>query len=113
MPEKLKTRFAPAERADPLQLEKDARMFAENIILAKIANSVSSMLVILNQQRQIVFSNALFLKFLNIADSNLIIGKRPGEAVNCIHAYSDGAAEGVCGTTEFCRTCGAVGAILE
>ncbi len=113
MPEKLKTYYAPAERAHPLQLEKDARMFAENIILAKIANSVSSMLVILNQQRQIVYSNALFLKFLNIADNNLIIGKRPGEAVNCMHAYSDTSAEGSCGTTEFCRTCGAVGAILE
>jgi len=110
MPEKLKTHFAPAGRADPLQLQKDARMFAENIILNKIANSVSSMLVILNQQRQIVFSNAHFLKFLNITDSNLIIGKRPGEAVNCMHAFS---AEGGCGTTEFCRTCGAVGAILE
>lgn len=110
MPEKLKTYFAPAERADPLQVEKDAKLFAENIILNKIANSVSSMLVILNPQRQIVYANQLFLKFLNIADTHHIIGKRPGEAVSCIHSF---AAEGGCGTSEFCRTCGAVGAILE
>jgi K+-sensing histidine kinase KdpD len=110
MPGKLKTDFAPAERAAPLQLEKDARLFAENVILNKIANSVSSMLVILNRQRQIVYANKLFQQFLNVSDSKSITGKRPGEAVSCIHAFS---SEGGCGTTEFCRTCGAVGAILE
>lgn len=110
MPEKLKTYFAPAERADPLQVENDFRMFSENIILNKIADSVSSMLVILNLQRQIVYANKNFLRFLNITDSKLVIGKRPGEAVDCIHAYSE---DGGCGTTEFCRTCGSIGAILE
>jgi nitrogen-specific signal transduction histidine kinase len=110
MPGKLKTHFAPAERAAPLQLEKDARLFADNVILNKIANSVSSMLVILNRQRQIVYANKLFQQFLNVSDSKSIIGKRPGEAVSCIHAFS---TEGGCGTTEFCKTCGAVGAILE
>lgn len=110
MPEKLKTYFAPAERADPLQVENDFRMFSENIILNKIADSVSSMLVILNLQRQIVYANKNFLRFLNITENKIVIGKRPGEAVNCIHAYSE---DGGCGTTEFCRTCGSVGAILE
>jgi signal transduction histidine kinase len=38
------------------------------------------------------------------------LGKRPGEAVNCAHAFQE---TGGCGTTEFCRSCGAVNAILE
>lgn len=110
MPEKKKTFFASADRADVDQLEKDAGLFAENALLGKISNAVSSMLVILNQQRQIVYANKLFLEFLDQTDSQSVIGKRPGEAVDCIHAYS---TESGCGTTEFCRTCGAVGAILE
>lgn len=110
MPEKLKTHFAPAERADQYQLEGDARVFEDNIILNKIANAVSTMLVILNQQRQIVFANKLFLDFLDVTNSNSVLGKRPGEAVDCIHAFAE---EGGCGTSEFCRTCGAIGAILE
>ncbi|MCA1760397.1 MAG: hypothetical protein LC658_11570, partial [Bacteroidales bacterium] len=110
MPEKLKTYFAPAERADDSQVEEDAGGFANNLILNKIANAVSTMLVILNQQRQIVYANKLFLDFLNVTNNSRVIGKRPGEAVDCIHAF---AVEGGCGTSEFCRTCGSIGAILE
>ncbi len=106
----VKTQFAPAERGSPLVLEKDALFFSENKALQKIADAVSTMMVILNQQRQIVYSNQLFLQFLNLSDSKPIIGKRPGEAVDCIHSQ---ITEGGCGTTEFCRTCGAVGAIME
>jgi K+-sensing histidine kinase KdpD len=104
------TQFAPAERGSPLLLEKDVLFFSENKAFQKIADAVSTMLVILNQQRQIIYSNQLFLQFLNLSDSQPIIGKRPGEAVDCIHSQK---TEGGCGTTEFCRTCGAVGAIME
>lgn len=110
MPEKNKTRFAPAERADFAQIEGDAGIFANNVILNKIANAVSTMLVILNQQRQIVYANKLFLDFLDVTNNRTVLGKRPGEAVDCIHAFAE---EGGCGTSEFCRTCGAIGAILE
>jgi signal transduction histidine kinase len=110
MPEKTKTRFAPAERAEQYRLEADAQVFANNIILNKIADAVSTMLVILNQQRQIVYANKLFLNFLDVTNSHTVLGKRPGEAVDCIHAFAE---EGGCGTSEFCRTCGAIGAILE
>jgi K+-sensing histidine kinase KdpD len=110
MTESKNTYFAPAERASPDQVENDARLFSNNEIFNKIADSVSTMLVILNPQRQIVYANRLFLKFLNLSHSHPIIGKRPGEAVNCIHAS---LTKGGCGTSEFCRTCGALGAILE
>jgi signal transduction histidine kinase len=39
-----------------------------------------------------------------------LIGKRPGEALNCIHA---GDAPGGCGTGLHCSVCGAVLAIIE
>jgi len=108
--EKRSTYFAPAERAEPEQIKNDIRLFSKNEIFNTIAESVSTMLVVLNQQRQIVYANRLFLKFLNLSGSQSIMGRRPGEAVNCIHAS---LTEGGCGTSKFCRTCGAVGAILE
>ena len=110
MPEKMKSRYALAERADPLHIEDDAHKFEKNEILNIISNAVSTMVVILNQQRQIVFANNHFLNFLDLTDIKPVLGKRPGEAVNCLHAFS---TDGGCGTTEFCRTCGAFGAILE
>jgi hypothetical protein len=38
-----------------------------------------------------------------------IIGLRPGEALGCIHAYE---CQSGCGTSQFCRHCGAVRVIL-
>ncbi len=111
MPEKnSKTEYAPAERADKKELERQVKIFSENQVLKNIGEAISNMLVILNKQRQIVYSNSMFLELLQNSDSSEIIGKRTGEATNCIHAAS--AANG-CGTTEFCRTCGGVNAILE
>jgi signal transduction histidine kinase len=37
------------------------------------------------------------------------MGRRPGEILDCVHAQEQDAG---CGTTEFCRTCGAVQTIL-
>lgn len=54
-------------------------------------------------------TNCFFQK-LGAANLNTLIGKRPGEAVFCIHAIE---APGGCGTTKFCTVCGAVNAILE
>jgi len=107
---KEETKFAPAERADEKELERQVKTFEKNEILKNISNSVSNMIVILNEQRQIIYSNKLFLDFLQLDNSSTIIGKRPGEAANCIHAYSE---TGGCGTSEFCRKCGAINAILE
>ena len=54
MPENLKTFFAPAERAAPEQIEKDVLLFNGNEVLKSIADAVSTMLLVLNPQRQIV-----------------------------------------------------------
>jgi K+-sensing histidine kinase KdpD len=110
MNKKKPTYFAPAERANSLQIEEDIRMFANNPALNKIADAVSVMLVILNRQRQIIFANQLFLNFIRLENIDDVAGKRPGEALKCIHSNEE---EGGCGTSEFCRTCGAVQAILE
>jgi signal transduction histidine kinase len=42
-----------------------------------------------------------------------VSGLRVGESLNCIHAFEEENGVGRCGTTEFCRTCGAVNAMLS
>ncbi len=105
-----KFRQLSPERASSEVIKQQSKIFSENDLLLNISDSLSHMLVVLNPERQIVFANKLFLKFLKKKDLNSVLGKRPGEATNCI--YSD-LVVGGCGHSDFCRTCGAVNSILE
>jgi len=65
--------------------------------------------VILNESRQIVAANQRLCEFSHRRQHELL-GMRIGEAFNCVHWR-----EGRCGsgTSRFCRTCGAVQAIIS
>jgi len=105
-----RTNFAPANRAEQSEVLKQAELFQNNEALNVLGNAVSQMLVVLNRQRQIIYANKHYLQFLGVSSFEEVIGKRIGEAVNCIHAFS---LNGGCGTTEFCRKCGAVNSVIE
>lgn len=104
------TEYAPAERADYASIKTLNNLFSTKQSTIDITNSLSQMLIVLNEHRQIIYANRLFLDLLNIERDEDYLGKRPGEVLKCIHA---GKTIGGCGTTEFCKTCGAVNAILE
>jgi signal transduction histidine kinase len=82
---------------------------AKNTVVRQLLDGISEACVILNRERQIVLANAALTSLLNVKDPLVLCGLRPGEALNCVHAFE--RHEG-CGTTEFCQTCGAVNAIL-
>lgn len=105
----METSFASPERADLKTLQSQNTLFKNNETLVNITNSVSQMLVVLNKERQIIYANKQFCDLLSLSESEYL-GKRPGEALNCIHSTQ---TCGGCGTTEFCRNCGAVNAILD
>jgi len=67
-------------------------------------SSVSSIVCILNENNQIVFSNTAMLEKFGLDLEENILGGRPGEILNCIHAKND---TGGCGTCEKCQYCGA------
>ncbi len=104
------TDFAPAERASKDRIDKEANLLIELPLLVQLLDSIPDIVLILNMQRQIVFSNQAFTEVFDIKDRKEIYGLRPGEALNCIHADE---SPGGCGTTSFCKTCGAVNAILS
>jgi nitrogen-specific signal transduction histidine kinase len=108
--EVMETKYAPAERSK-LDIILKSNLSLEKITyLEEIFCSLSFIFCILNENRQIVFSNDVLMKTLDILNVNEILGKRFGEAINCRFAFDE---EGGCGTTEHCRYCGAVNAMLQ
>lgn len=104
------TKFAPAERASIRTLQTQADYWLEHPLLQRVFDAVPDIVLILNQERQIIFANKSLLQTLGLADEKQVLGMRPGEALGCVHAIE---TAGGCGTTEFCKTCGAVKAILS
>ncbi len=104
----LTTQFAPAERAPIETVRRQAAAAARQPWIESL-NSVLNYILILNQQRQIVFASKNVQELVPGVELKDLLGKRPGEALGCVHPDP---ATGGCGTTAFCRECGAVRSIL-
>lgn len=104
------TKFAPAERANREEIERQIAIFRDNAILNEFLNKVPTVFLILNKYRQIVYMNNGALDFTGLGDITSIIGQRPGETLGCIYSKEE---DGGCGTAESCTYCGAILAVLE
>jgi hypothetical protein len=104
------TKFAPAARATAQALAVDHDLVASQAVLVGFLSTVSSQVAVLNPERQIVFASDDFLKGRGLVAVAPLLGKRPGEALNCSHSVEE---EGGCGASEGCSVCGAIEAILE
>ncbi|MBE2269170.1 MAG: GHKL domain-containing protein [Anaerolinea sp.] len=107
--EPLPTDYAPAERASEDQIRRDAELYAQDALASSMLDAIPDIVLVLNSERQIVFANEACRSLLNLSHRDEVLGLRPGEMIGCAHATT---TEGGCGTTEFCRTCGAINAVL-
>jgi K+-sensing histidine kinase KdpD len=103
------TLFAPPDRKETAEVQEAFRELNVGVPYASILDILPNISMILNEQRQVVFINSAALSNLQQKPEN-VIGARPGEILGCIHATE---MVGGCGTSEACRVCGAVIAILE
>ncbi len=101
--------FAPADRAAPADLQRQAAYFAHDALLGRLLNAVPDIFLILNAHRQVVYTNDVLLEKMRVRREEFGLGLRPGELFGCVHAAE---ADGGCGTTEFCRICGAHQAVI-
>ena len=106
----METAYAPAERLPYEEVKKEAVVLHEIDSLKHMVDSAPNLFMILNKYRQIVYANKTTMSFLGESNPADVLGLRPGEAFNCINSNK---TEGGCGTAKFCRTCGAVNAILS
>lgn len=105
----LGTFYAPPERAPDMVVRRQGRLVCETPLLSLAFDNLQEMVLVLNAQRQIVFANR---RFRDVSSRDDPCGLRPGEAIGCVYSLAEETPAG-CGTSEFCRTCGAVNAILE
>jgi signal transduction histidine kinase len=105
----LPTLFAPAERADPRQMLAQREKLTADPVVNALLDCFPEAAMILNQQRQIVLANDKLTVLLKQPRESLL-GLRPGKALGCVHSSDDPSG---CGTTRFCRSCGAVNALLN
>lgn len=104
------TSYAPAMRYTNGQLENQSKLILENKQLVSFVESISQMVLILNRHRQVIYANNNYKNFARQINHDPILGKRPGETFNCTNAFKSAAG---CGTSDACKSCGAVNAILE
>jgi K+-sensing histidine kinase KdpD len=106
----LTTFFAPPERTQFDVLFDQINKIKNHSELTDVLNAIPEFVMILNKEREVVFANRSLLTYLKTDENVLTNGLRPGEAINCQHAFEN---EAVCGTSEFCKTCGAVLSIIN
>lgn len=107
---KRETWFASPDRMPKNQILRQAGMVDESPLAKTLLNSTLNRMMILNACRQIVSASDNVLELTESRRLEELLGKRPGEALGCIHAND---SEGGCGTGPYCRDCGSVMSVLE
>jgi len=105
----IETQFASALRSSDAVIYKQYQQFASVPVLNDFLSKVDQYILVLNENRQIVFSNESFLKDFDFDTIDRILGRRVGEILDCRFAWCVSG----CGTSEFCKECGAVQSILK
>jgi K+-sensing histidine kinase KdpD len=104
------TYFAQPEKTSDEALATEIEIVSNNPVVSGLLHSISGLIAVLDEHRQIVALNDSFLRMLGIDDPVDALGLRHGEALQCI--YKDDEPAG-CGTTKFCSSCGAAIAIVS
>lgn len=102
--------FLPPERVQTDQLRHLRQLLLGVPLLKTLLDGIPDGVMILESHRQMVLANLALLERLGLSDEGEVLGRRPGEAFGCIHFKT--SPDG-CGTTEFCRYCGAAQVLAE
>ena len=76
----------------------------------RLLDAMPVYVLILNEHWQVLAANRKLMDAFGIPDAEALIGKRPGDVINCRHA---GDGESGCGSTRYCAGCGSLLAVLE
>lgn len=100
--------FAAPERLPTEEVKKVSEQLKNEFLLPWF-DAIPVSILVINEYRQIVFTNNTFVSLTNRMQDELV-GLRPGEALNCIHSDQEDAG---CGCSYYCNTCGAAQAIIK
>jgi K+-sensing histidine kinase KdpD len=106
----METDFARPDRSDSATIAREASQVQVFKQVIQVIDAMPHLVAILNENRQIVAANKNLVKLLGDNDLDNVLGTRPGESVGCRNSTEKPSG---CGTTEACKQCGAVLAILS
>ncbi len=98
------TYFASPERLDATGIRDQLDDLTKHPLLDTLLGVVGGLLAVLNTHRQILAINENLIAYLGGNPAGKLLGLRLGEALACPHAKE---MAGGCGTSRFCKTCGA------
>lgn len=102
------THFAPPERSSAEKIRARSQKLQDDPNISHLLDSFPEPAVVIDGSRQVILANDKIARLLGTSREALL-GRRPGEAFSCVHADEEPAG---CGTSAFCRYCGAVDGIL-
>lgn len=102
--------FASPLRSSSEEILNEHELISSQRLFTELFGSITGISAVINKNRQIVYSNNDFLEMLGVKTLEPVLGKRFGEVVSCIHSEKETSG---CGTSEACKYCGAVNAIIE
>lgn len=94
--------------ADEERIQRQIKIWQNDQSIRLIAEAMPTGVLVLNEYRQAVFSNKLFLQIAGLTTMDELLGKRPGVILGCANADLE---EKGCGSSLFCKNCGALRAI--
>ncbi|MBI5768979.1 MAG: histidine kinase [Verrucomicrobia bacterium] len=104
------TYFAPAARRSAAEIaDQVAALTADFDGLRPLLDSIPGAVIVLNPERQILAGNQAFRQFADGLGRSTCEGLRFGEFLSCHRTLT---APSGCGTSEACRLCGAIQAML-
>jgi nitrogen-specific signal transduction histidine kinase len=107
---KIDPQLIPSKRDSYDHILDDNRRIVSDLSINSILHKLPSCIVIVNENRQLVYINKAVFDMLEIKETNTVLGMRPGELVRCVNALK---SENGCGTSDECSICGIFATILE
>jgi signal transduction histidine kinase len=106
----MSTKYASEERLEESQIDNQFTEISNVNFINSLFDSLPYIAAVLNEQRQVIFSNKVLLEQLGVNSISDVLGLRTGEMLNCMNSAKE---EGGCGTSEDCKYCGAINAIIK
>ena len=110
MNDEYSTEYASSARSGKEEIDRQANLFCPGAMFDEFMDFLPIMVMVLNSNRQVVRANRAALESAGVENVSDIAGKRPGELLRCVNALTHKSG---CGTTKYCRYCGAADAILK
>jgi len=101
-------RVDPVPRSSPVEIAAQHALLSGSELLPALLGCFPEPVAALNARREIVAANRKLLELVGAREEELL-GRRPGEALGCVHHAEH---HGGCGESESCRDCGALLSVL-